>query len=210
MGATMVRLLPALVLGFAIIGCSKSSDPTASSRPKHPLDTAPDGGGTGDLTTPDMDAATLAAQDKSVAFVLGLKGKVKKTNHAVVEVDLSFKPVTDAELKELTAMKNLAVLNLAYTQVTDSGLKELAAFKNLTTLSLRGTKVTGVGFRALAPLKSFTTLDLRATPVTDAGLREIAMIKSLTSLDIIAILGTVDGVKDLQRLLPKCKIEKIQ
>ncbi|WP_439620464.1 leucine-rich repeat domain-containing protein [Gemmata sp.] len=205
----MSRLLPALALGLALVGCSRSGE---TAPPKPPADAKQNGTGSdGGTTTPDLDPAEAAAQDKAVAFVAGMKGKVKRGDgNAVTEVDLSFKPVADAELKELAGLKRLAVLNLAYTQVTDAGVKELVPLKNLTTLSLRGTKVTGSGFRALAPLKSLTTMDLRATHVSDAGLRELGAVKSLTSLDLIAIMGTVEGVNGLQRALPKCKIEKIQ
>jgi hypothetical protein len=205
----MFRAVAILALGLAIVGCSRSAPEVPQTEPIHSSDSADDGS---DL--PEMDPATAAAQDKAIKFVEGMKGKVKRADKQpgkpVTEVDLIFKPITDAELKELAPLTNLTVLNLGYTQVTDAGLKELAVFKNLTTLSLRGTKITGIGFRSLAPLKNFTSLDLCATHVSDGGLREIARLKNLTTLDIKAIMGTPDGVKDLQRALPKCKIDKIQ
>ncbi|MBA4187179.1 MAG: hypothetical protein C0467_04090 [Planctomycetaceae bacterium] len=203
----MIRLLPALMFGLAIVGCSCSADPNEAARQKPPQNQTNPGN---DKQAPDLDPAVAAAQEKAIAFITGKKGKFKRSDHTISEVDLSFKPITDAELKELTTLTNLTVLNLNYTQVTDSGLKELATFNNLSTLTLRGTKVTGVGFRALSPLKNLSSLDLRATPVNDSGLREIATLKNLTTLDLIAIMGTVEGVNDLQRALPRCKIEKIQ
>lgn len=200
----MSRVTLALALGMAL-GCSRAPD----GPPKPAIDAKQ--AGSGAEATPDLDPATVAAQDKAVAFVTGLKGKVKRgSGNVVTEIDLSFKPVTDAELKELAGLSQLTSLNLSYTQVSDAGIKELVPLKSLTTLSLRGTKVTGIGFRALAPLKSLTSIDLRATHVSDPGLREIGAIKSLTSLDLIAIMGTVEGVNSLQRALPRCKIEKIQ
>lgn len=205
----MSRVVSALVLGLAAVGCSRSGDPAP---PKPPTDAKLNGSDSdAGARTPDLDPTEAAAQDKAVAFVTAMKGKVKRGNgNVVTEIDLSFKPVTDDELKALAGLKRLTVLNLAYTQVTDAGIKELAPLQSLTTLSLRGTKVTGAGFRALAPLKSLTTMDLRATHVSDAGLRELGGVKSLTSLDLVAIMGTVEGVNSLQRALPKCKIEKIQ
>ena len=61
-----------------------------------------------------------------------LGGKVVRDEKAegkpVREVDLSYKKVTDADLKELTACKQLQFLHLTHcTQVTEAGLKELAA-----------------------------------------------------------------------------------
>jgi internalin A len=57
--------------------------------------------------------------------------------------------VTDAGLKDLTALEGLQKLNLSGTQVTDAGLKELGALKNLKILYLINTKVTGGGVAEL-------------------------------------------------------------
>jgi len=207
----MSRVLPALLLGLAIVGCSRSSDSTAPApNPKISLNSKKQPGNGDTVPKANLDPATAAAQEQAIAFVTGMKGKVRQADGIVVEVNLSFQPVTDSQLKELAQLPHLTNLNLGYTQVTDSGLKELAPLKNLTTLSLRGTKVTGVGFRSLTKLKNFSTLDLRATPVNDAGLREIGGLKSLTSLDLVAIMGSIEAVDDLARALPRCKIEKIQ
>ena len=46
--------------------------------------------------------------------------------------------MTDADLKELVALKSLRVLWLARTNVSDMGLKDLAAVKSLRELSLGG------------------------------------------------------------------------
>ena len=57
--------------------------------------------------------------------------------------------------------------------MTDAGLKELTALPKLTLLSLHKTEVTDAGLKELVALKSLTTLDLRDTRVTDAGLKEL-------------------------------------
>ena len=44
--------------------------------------------------------------------------------------------MTDAELKELAALKNLTTLDLFRTRVTGAGIKELAGLKGLTSLQL--------------------------------------------------------------------------
>ena len=67
--------------------------------------------------------------------------------------------VTDAGLKELTALKGLEDLILNQTPVTDAGLKELAALKNLKTLALFGTKVTDTGLAELQ--KALAKCDIR-------------------------------------------------
>ena len=43
------------------------------------------------------------------------------------------------------------VVGLSYTQVTNVQIKELAALKNLTALDLSETTVTGVGLKSSAP-----------------------------------------------------------
>ncbi len=93
------------------------------------------------LTAPSLYADE--AEDKAVATVLELHGKVlrddKDPAHPVVRVDLSFKKVTDAGLKNLADLKNLQSLDLSRTQVTDAGVKDLAGFKELRTLGLSDT-----------------------------------------------------------------------
>ena len=49
-------------------------------------------------------------------------------------------------------------------------------------------------------------LNLLNTGVTDAGLKELAVLTKLTSLDLSQTKVTADGVKELQKALPKCKI----
>src|SRR5271170_6737116 len=77
------------------------------------------------------------AEDKAVAFVKTLGGKVERDAKAegkpVRGVDLSNRTkVTDAELKGLAALKQLRSLNLrGCNQLTDAGLKELGALQQL-------------------------------------------------------------------------------
>ena len=59
------------------------------------------------------------AEDKAVAFVEKLGGKVTRDEKApgkpVITVDLSVTQVTDAGLKELAPLQNLTALDLSYT-----------------------------------------------------------------------------------------------
>ena len=115
------------------------------------------------------------AEDEALALVNKLNGKVTRDVRApeqpVVAVDLNFKEITDAGLKELAALKSLTSLDLRFTETTDAGLKELAALKNLTALDLRLTKITDAGLKELAALKNLTTLKLYSEKVTNAGSR---------------------------------------
>jgi hypothetical protein len=114
------------------------------------------------------------AEDKAVAFVEKLKGKVirdeKAPGNPVVGVYLPFfAPIQDAGLKELAALKNLNCLTLCGTKVTDVGLKELVPLKNLTKLVLFQTMVTDAGLKELAALENLITLDLSCSKVTAPG-----------------------------------------
>ena len=69
--------------------------------------------------------------------------------------------------------------------------------------------MTGAGLKELKDLKQLTTLSLFATrPVTDAGLKELKDLKQLSSLNLAETKVTADGVADLQKALPGCKITR--
>lgn len=78
------------------------------------------------------------------------------------------------------------VVHLSITEQTDAQFKELAALKNLTTLYLSDTRVTGVGLKELSALKNLTTLKLSDSLLTDAGMKELATLDNLTILDFSA------------------------
>jgi hypothetical protein len=67
--------------------------------------------------------------------------------------------------------------------------------------------VTDAGLKALA-LLNLKSLDLDNTQVTDAGLKALVPLKTLTFLSLLGTKVTNDGVKELQKALPKCKIRK--
>ena len=47
-----------------------------------------------------------------------------------------------------------------------------------------------------------------STLVTDAGLKELAPLKNLTKLTLSSSSVTDAGVAELEKALPKCKIER--
>ena len=78
-------------------------------------------------------------EDAAIKAIKQLGGWVEQDGKVV---DLSHTKVTDADLKELAALKNLTKLDLSQTSVTGSRIKELAALQNLATLSLRGLRTS--------------------------------------------------------------------
>ena len=88
-----------------------------------------------------LSGAARADEADAVKVVEKLGGKVtrddKQPGKPVVEVNLSLTKVTDADLKQLKELKQLASLNLfGCREVTDAGVKELKELKQLTSLTL--------------------------------------------------------------------------
>ena len=152
-----------------------------------------------------------STEDAAIKVIKQLGGQIKQNGEVV---DLSRTQVTDAELKELAALKNLATLNLSETWwVTGAGIKELAALKNLTTLDLCGLASNdstpgGVrkpllnddGVKELATLRNLRSLVLAWTSVTPAGLKAVAALKNLTILNLSCSDVTDAGLKELATL----------
>ena len=88
-----------------------------------------------------LTGAVRADEADAIKLVERLGGKIKRDDKQpgkpVVEVNLSVKKVTDADLKQLKELKQLASLNLfGCREVTDAGVKELKELKQLTSLTL--------------------------------------------------------------------------
>ena len=118
----------------------------------------------------------------------------------VVTVNLNFRKVSDAGMRQLATFKNLTELYLIDAPITDAGMKQLATLKYLTTLTIEGTQVTDVGLTELAPLTNLTSLDIARTQVTDTGIKQLSVLKNLTKLDIGHTQVTDIGLKDLAPL----------
>src|SRR5262249_12599519 len=101
------------------------------------------------------------AGKRMVQTIKQLGGKVDSDDpEGVATVVLYHTRATDADLRDLAALKNLKVLLLDNTAVTDEGLKPLASLKQLHTLTLSRTRVTGTAFKDLAGLQKLQFLRL--------------------------------------------------
>ena len=126
------------------------------------------------------------AEEKAVKAIEGLGGGVNAMRRRMASPSFWWTvgtKVTDADLKELAALKQLRGLDLTSTRVTDAGLKELAhsstsdAEFRLHAGDRRGTEGTG-------PIQTASVAELMDTKVTDAGLKELAPLKQLQSLNL--------------------------
>lgn len=138
----------------------------------------------------------------------------------LASVDLSGKPVTDADLvllaPLLAAARGPATLNLSRTRITDAGLKQLAVLDRTWMLQLDGDAINGSGLVHLARLGTESgdtaadvTLSLAQTPIGDDALRFLRPIVRLAELDLSGTNVTGGGLAQLHgmRLLHKLTLD---
>lgn len=113
----------------------------------------------------------------------------------------------DRGLEHLRTLTTLTELDLFRTPVTNSGLTYLSELTGLTQLSLnRCTNLTDNGLSNLQTLTALRRLDLGDTRITDAGLRHLYELDKLTYLVIARTKVTSNGVEEITRALPRCRI----
>jgi hypothetical protein len=93
-------------------------------------------------------------------------------------------------------------------QVSDADLKQLAALKSLETLTLRGTQITSDGLSQLSQLKSLRQLNIADTEVDDAGLEHLRGLSKLEELTLPAGSVSPTAVRKLQTALRDCRISR--
>jgi WD40 repeat protein len=140
-----------------------------------------------------------AVTDEGLARVKHMTG--------LMRLHLGVTKVTDAGLAHLKNMNELLSLSLHNTKVTDDGLIHLRDVPKLMILNLNDTAVTDVGLERIKARAAFRRLHLAGTKVTDAGLAHLTTLDKLTELDLSRTKVTAGGVAELQKALPKCKIE---
>lgn len=116
--------------------------------------------------------------------------------------------LSDEGIKHIREMQLLTELTLANTGISDAGMKYLAEMKDLEKLHLANCqRLSDTGFEHLVNFKNLKSLQLFLTPITDAGLKHLHGLKKLELLDLRDTKVTAEGVSDLQKTLPNCKIE---
>ncbi len=117
--------------------------------------------------------------------------------------------ITDECLNELVKLPKLKGLGLWDTQVTDAGIKVVAKLTQLERINLGGTKITNSGLKDVSKLTNLTYLNLRyISRITDPGLKELVKCKELENLYLGHTQITDMAEAELQKALPKCKIEE--
>ena len=126
----------------------------------------------------------------------------------VVVVNFDCSRVSEAGLEHLKGLTKLEGLVLNNTEASDAWLKHLEGLTRLQGLWLHHTRVTDAGLEHLKRLTQLQSLDLWDTRVTDGGLEQLKGLTQLQGLDLTDTQVTDEGVKRLQKVLPKCKIER--
>jgi hypothetical protein len=130
----------------------------------------------------------------------------KETFAQVTEVDLNYKKVSDADLRQLAGLIHLRKLSLDYTAVTDDGIASLQSMPNLQEVSLRYTKVADEGAAHLSRLPSLRTAHLTGTKITDAGALALASNPQITELYIRWTGISDEGAERVAAALPDCAV----
>ncbi|MCA9173973.1 MAG: hypothetical protein KDB14_05745 [Planctomycetales bacterium] len=123
----------------------------------------------------------------------------------VVSLTLHGCPLTDAGIQQFAEFKNVVYLDLRSTKVTSAGIAAVSDMK-LQWLHLEHSALTDDGLQAVGSFRTLRILGLGGLPITDAGLKHLVTLKQLTHLRLGGTKVTAEGIADLQRALPKCKI----
>jgi len=123
----------------------------------------------------------------------------------ITAIDFRASWVTDADLRKLSQLPALAILNLSLTRVTDQGMQELRNLSGVVDLDLRFAEyVTDEGVAAIKNWKKLNRLVLHGTKVSDTSLDHIAGISTLETLDLGSVMLTDVGLERLA-VLPNLK-----
>jgi hypothetical protein len=119
---------------------------------------------------------------------------------------LSGQPITDEELRHLSALKELRHLRLDRTRITDAGLVHLVRLEGLESLDLAHTQVTDEGLKTLARMPSLTTLGFDGTRIGDAGLTHLAPLRRLEVIYLAKTSATQQGIATFESASPERRV----
>jgi len=101
----------------------------------------------------------------------------------------------------------LRELDLAESHVTDGGVRHLSKLKQLEEIDLHLLPgVTAESFRILAKLPKLRRVDVSDTSVDDSVLPWLAQMVDLERLGLSGSRVTSEGIEEVKRLLPKCRV----
>lgn len=171
----LVTLIALLGLGSATLAEAPNSS-TADSQPRkaNSPQIAP---------TPQVAPPTRAEALARIAELGGRTYPKKPTSKDPIQhVYLQGTKVADADLRLLTALPELTLIELSDTKITDTGLKHLTGMKELRVLRLNNTSVTVKGLLLLAPLPKLSSIGLTGITQRESDIARLKGLKSLRGL----------------------------
>jgi hypothetical protein len=140
----------------------------------------------------------LRAQPRWVVWLFSHGGKDYIAN--AVEVELTGRDASDADLESIGRLHRLELLTFWGATLTDAGLAHIKGLTHLKHLDLQDTEVTDSGLVHLTGLTGLRELDLSRTRISDAGLFNLAGLTDLEELKLSATRITDAGLVHLERL----------
>jgi hypothetical protein len=116
--------------------------------------------------------------------------------------------ITDAGVKQLRGLRNLAGIDLNGTGVTDECVQYLCEMQKLHWINIDGTQVTGVGMARLGGLKELCMIELNGCPISADGVKELGQLTNLISIGLRNTKLT-DADLDVLNTLPKIGILRL-
>ncbi len=177
----------------------------------------------GEFTTlTDLSLEQVSITDKGIAHLAGLQElewlnlyrsgigdeglKHLKNLKSLELLPIGETNVTGKGLVHLKDMIQLRYLGLRGNEVHDKDLAHLAKLTKLTELYLGETKITSAGILHLKEMQKLNSLWLNATKVGDRAIPALANLKSLRTLTIYDAHFSDDGIDQLRKQLPGCRV----
>jgi hypothetical protein len=139
---------------------------------------------------------------------------VSQLEHCPEMHHLSFwdnKYITPEAMKSIKKLRRLHTLYLDGVLNSEEGiahLKELPQLRELLIGDFRDeSTITNAALRHVGEMKSLQLLRIHSASVTDEGLIHLEGLSQLKELSLDNTKATPDGVQQLQRALPNCKIK---
>ena len=105
-------------------------------------------------------------------------------------------------------VKYVAFVSTIANQATNADLAHVAELKHLKVLLVGDTQITDAGLAGIAGLTELRELILICPKFTDRAMEHLTGLKKLRELTLKDTQVTDEGIKNLQRALPNCKIER--
>lgn len=117
---------------------------------------------------------------------------------------------TDQGLTHLARLDRLHTVAFSRNSVSEQGIQALGRMKQLRKLRFQCCRgITDTALQALTGCENLETLEIvGGWKVTDAGLKHLGRLKDLRRLVLQFTHATDTGFAELQKALPRCRIER--